>query len=116
MTTDQWQKTKDLIMDRFKIENSSIETFELENSDPPATESVETIEFVKDGLRFRLEYIIRPRMLDKKTNYSNRIGGQVQVKMRYDLTDLYGSLHVYRWQSEDWQELDKNILFASQNN
>ena len=115
MTIEQWQKTKELVMDRFPIERSQTEVFELENSDPQATETVESIEFSKDGQRFKLEYVTRPRMIDKKTNYSNRIGGQVQVKIRYDLQDLYGSLHAYRWQDDDWQELDKNILFATQN-
>ena len=55
----------------------------------------------------KVEWITRPKVLDKKTQYSNRIGSSVSVETVYSEDEVTNTFKVYKWDdnSESWQEM-----------
>lgn len=101
MTQDKWLDLKAMIKDKFKVEAN--ETTALEDS--PGEK--EKIVFSTPAGKFRLERTVRPKVIDKKTTYSNRIGGQVKVDYIYSQDEMVDKLNAYRFveAKNDWEEI-----------
>lgn len=91
MTQEKWLDILASIKEKFTIEQN--ETLALEDS--PGQKEV--ISFVTPAGKFKLERTVRPKVLDKKTTYSNRIGGQVKVDYVYSPDEMVDRLTAYRF-------------------
>lgn len=106
MHPDRWQEIKKKIIDSFELFNQFTKT------DEEIRQETETLEFNGPAGKMRVEWITRPKVLDKKTNYSNRIGGSVSVDYVYSADEFTHTFKVYRWDdpADEWQEMDASAF------
>src|SRR6056297_1034866 len=55
----------------------------------------------------KLEFMSKPVVLDKKTNYSRRIGSETKVEYVYSDTEKTHTLTAYQWNEDedDWTKI-----------
>jgi len=65
------------------------------------------VEIPKMG-RIKLELLIKPRLINTVTHYSNRVGGSVDVEPQYSKDETVTVFNVYRWDDSvgNWQGID----------
>lgn len=99
MQDDKWLDVLDKIKTSFSVEEELVETIE----DIPNSK-VETIIFVSPMGKMKLVRTTKPRVLDKKTAYSNRAGSSMNVTYVYAENDFTHQLEVFRFDeiSADW--------------
>jgi len=104
MNPDKWPDIKAKILSTFTVLNQEV----LENAQEH--EIKEIIEFEGPMGKIKLEWIKRPKVLSKKTQYSNRIGGNVSVDYVFSENEFTYAMTVYEWDVslEDWQEIDSD--------
>ncbi|MEK7166834.1 MAG: hypothetical protein AAB732_00220 [Patescibacteria group bacterium] len=105
MNPEKWEEIKEKIEKKFKVITKSEETLENKGKQ-------ETIEFESPIGIVRLEFIIQPRVLDKKTQYSHRAGGQTNVEYIYSDDEMSSYLKVYKQDKEtkEWEEIKESIF------
>lgn len=103
MTPEKWQKIVDNAKDKFNISNEDSIHLEEEGGI-----DIKFIEFEGPLGRMRLEYIVKPVILDKKTIYTRRIGSETKVDYIYSENEKSHQLIVYKWndREEDWEEIE----------
>jgi len=100
MHPDKWPEIKEKILGNFEVLDQATEKNE------ERREETEIIEFKGPQGKMRLEWITRPKVLDKKTHYSNRIGGDVQVDYVYSEDEKTHTLKVFQEDTQgNWQEI-----------
>ena len=105
MNTEKWKDLLDNIKDNFPVDDEGSEHLEEEGG-----VDIEYIVFNGPLGRTRLEYIIKPVILDKKTTYSRRIGSETKVDYIYSQDEKSHKLVVYKWNDEDWAEIDGSMF------
>ena len=95
-----------MIEDKFKIEEKSSDPLE----EGPG--EVMRVIFSMPTGKFKLERTVKPRVLDKKTSYSHRAGGDVKVDYVYSEDEFVDKLRAYRFNSADesWAEIEADIF------
>jgi len=101
MAPDRWEEIKQLVQKNFEVLDSGGEEIE----DIPDSK-LEFIEFKGPLGKMRLEFITKPKVLDKKTLYSGRIGSDVKVEYVYSEDEKVNTFKAYKWNDEqdDWLE------------
>lgn len=101
MNPDKWSEIKEKILSTFQVLNQEV----LENTDEH--EVKEIIEFEGPLGKIKLEWLKKPKLLDKKTQYSNRIGGNVSIDYIFSEDEFTYAMIAYKWDVnlEDWQQL-----------
>ena len=107
MTFEKWQDTKGTIKDNFKVEEGGEERLEEDGGT-----DIEYIVFHSPQGLIRLEFISKPVVLDRKTNYSKRIGSETKVDYVYSETEKTFQLLAYKWNDIDkaWEEIDNSTF------
>lgn len=107
MTQERWEEIKEKIESKFKIIEKNVETLENKGTK-------EIIEFEGPLGKIKLEFVNQPKVLDKKTQYSNRIGGQINVEYIYSDSEMNSYLKVYR-QDEigEWEEIKQTEFYIN---
>lgn len=102
MHEDKWKDTLAMIKSKFTVLNHGTEQLE---DVPNATR--EFIEFDSPTGRMRLEYTIKPAVLDKKTTYSKLGGRASNVEFIYSKDDLVRRMQAFRWNEStgEWDEV-----------
>ncbi len=106
MQIERWQEIISRIKDKFEVEDSGHESIE----DDGGTE-IDYIIFSTPLGRIRLELVSKPVVLDKKTQYSRRIGSETKVNYVYG--DEHASkMTAYKWSEADneWEEIGAQQL------
>ncbi len=103
MRKEKWQDILANVKDKFEVETEGEERLEEEGG-----VDIEYIEFKGPLGRMRLEFIIKPVVLDKKTTYSRRIGSETKVDYIYSDTEKVEKLMAYKWDEdkEEWVEME----------
>lgn len=104
MQLEKWMDIKGLIKDKFEVidEREEIEEIGEDVSGNEAFEKKEIIEFIGPLGKMKLELITRPIVVEKKTNFSRRIGGDVGVKYIYSDSEKTTKFQAFKWdESED---------------
>lgn len=103
MTPEKWENLIDNIKDKFEVEEHKNE-----HLDEHGGTDIEFIIFKGPLGRMKLEFIIKPRVLDKKTTYSRRIGSETAVEYIYSEDEKTHKLMAYKWDDfqNDWVEID----------
>jgi len=109
MTPDKWQEIKGMIKEKFAIEQ------EFKEGLKEGGGKKEVVVFRGPLGLMRLEYLEKPRILEKKTHYSRRIGSDVKVDYVYSDTEKICEMKTYLWHQEadDWQQIDTGKLGIS---
>lgn len=107
MNIDRWRDVVGQIKDNFSVEEH--ETFEFEED---GGSSLERLIFESPLGRVKMEFLVRPKVLDKKITYSNRIGSDSIIEYIYDPMEKSCQLLVYRWSeaNNDWLPFDAQNL------
>lgn len=103
MTPEKWEQIKGQIKDTFTPEEHDY--YHLEDN---GGTDVEYLIFPSPLGRTKLEFISKPLLLEKKTNYSKRAGAEVKVENVYSEEEKTYTMKAYKWDedSEDWLEMD----------
>jgi len=103
MQPEKWKNLVGNIKDKFEVVDEGAES-----SDEHGGAETEFIVFDGPLGRIRLEYATRPVVLDKKTYYSNRLGGETTVEYVYSETEKAHKLAVKKWDdaADEWVEID----------
>ncbi len=104
MTEERWQDVKQLINSTFTVKDE----YE-EDLDPGMAE---VIEFEGPQGLIQAKFVTKPRLLDKKTSYSNRAGSDVKVDYIFSKDDFSSHLEVYIWSEakNSWEKIDEEVL------
>ncbi len=105
MTTERWQEIKAQIRADFEL----IEEYQ-EDLDPGVAE---VVEFNGPSAKMKLKYVTRPKLLEKRTGYSNRIGSNVNVDYIYSTSETTSHLEAWQWSEGrgDWEKFSAQALF-----
>ena len=103
MLPEKWKNLIGDIKDKFEVEEQS-----KEHLDDQGGTDIEFVIFKSPLGRVKLEYITKPVVLDKKTNYSQRIGSQSNVEYVYSQDEKTHRLVAYKWNEiqNDWLEVN----------
>lgn len=103
MTKEKWQEILGNIADNFEVEER-----EKTHLDEEGGIDIEHVIFKGPLGRMKLEFIVKPVVLDRKTKYSNRIGSQTVVEYVYSPDEKTYKLKAYKWDSaiNDWVEME----------
>lgn len=110
MIPEKWESIVGHIKDNFSV----LEHEKFSSADDGGTE-IEHIIFDGPLGRMKLEFIIRPIVLDKKTVFSRRVGSETKVEYVYSPDEKSYRLVPYKWDedADDWREIDlKNFNLA----
>jgi len=99
MNNDKWLDVIEKVKERFKIEERVDEPIE----DIPRSR-LEVVVFDSPLGRIKLMRTTKPRVLDKKTAYSNRAGSDMSVQYVYSDTEIVQRVEIFRWDENfgDW--------------
>ena len=102
MNLERWERIKMMAKEKFKILS------ETEEEGVDGTGKVEMIEFDGPMGRMKLEFVSKPRILDKHTTFSNRIGSDVKVDYVYSEDEKTYRLNAYKWDEAEnaWNSID----------
>lgn len=103
MTIDRWKELVGDIKDNFEVQEED-SWFE----DECGGTNVEVIVFKSPIGLMRLELSTKPRVINKQTHYSNRIGSESEVIYTYSPTEKVSELVAFKWDDslDDWREVD----------
>ncbi|PIR93211.1 hypothetical protein COT99_01995 [Candidatus Falkowbacteria bacterium CG10_big_fil_rev_8_21_14_0_10_43_10] len=109
MNIEKWQNIVGMIKDQFKVEDEGKE----ELDDVP-NGTIEFIIFQGPLGKMRLEYTVKPVVLDKKTIGSRRIGSETTVEYIYSEDEMSQTFKAYKWDDDrdDWVEIEQERLGA----
>ena len=102
MREDKWKDTLAMVKQKFTVLGEGREDIE---DIPNATR--EFIEFDGPEGKMRLEYVVKPAVLDKKTSYSKLGGSASKVEYVYSKDEVVSRLEAYKWNegSGEWEEV-----------
>ncbi|MFA6106594.1 MAG: hypothetical protein WC745_02860 [Patescibacteria group bacterium] len=103
MAPERWKDILGNVKDKFKVEDEGSFHDEEEGG-----VDVEFIIFAGPLGRMRLEYSVKPAVIDKKVSFSNRIGSRSEVKYVYSDTEKVQKMKAYKWDDNDenWVEME----------
>lgn len=103
MLPEKWESIKGNIKDSFTVEDEG-----KQHLDEEGGIDIEYIVFEGPLGKMRLEFVSKPIVLDKKTNYSKRIGSETKVDYVYSEEEKSHTMIAYKWEEndEEWVEID----------
>ena len=107
MTPEKWINTVNSLKDKFPTKNEGKLFIDEEGGI-----DIEFIEFDGPVGKMRLEFVARPVIVDRKTNFSKRIGSETQVSYIYSTEEKSYKMLVYKWNDyeTDWEEIDAGMF------
>ncbi len=102
MHEDRYNELKRKIKEDFSVIDEKYEKNE------ERREEKEIIEFNGPLGEMKIEWVTRPKVMDKKTTYSNRIGGEISVEYIYSEDEVTHTFKIFKKVGETWQEISAN--------
>ena len=102
MNVERWQNLVNDIKDKFEVEEH-----DNKHLDEMGGTDIEFIIFNSPLGKVKLEHIVKPVVLDKKTIYSQRIGSETSVEYVYSEDEKTSRLVAYKWDEigDKWDEI-----------
>ncbi len=104
MNQEKWKDVKAKILDNFEVINQ----YNIVDDDGHG--NVQIIEFNGPMGESKIEFHERDVVLDKHSNYSNRIGSSMSVDYVYSDTEKTHSLKVYKKVGIEWEQMEVPFL------
>ncbi len=104
MTDEKWEQIIGRIKDEFDV--LSHQTLEEKNNG----EQAEEIVFEGPSGIMKLERKTKPRLVEEKTHYSKRIGGDTSVERVYDEDDLVDVVELFKDNDGEWVPVDNSLF------
>ncbi len=104
MTDEKWEQIKEMVTKNFGVlENEIIDL-------PPEIGAGTKEMVIFDGPlgKMKLEFIIKPLVIGRKTHYSKRMGTSAKVDYITSETEKVRTFLAFKWDlaSENWQEIE----------
>jgi hypothetical protein len=101
MTEERWQTLMQKIKNDFSVLDQGEEMTDV------VGELINFIEWEMSGRQMRAEYHSKPKVIDKKTFYSNRIGSNVKEEYVFSADEKVSFAKFFQRNSasDDWQEI-----------
>lgn len=106
MNDERWQETVGRIKDTFTVIGESVDDLE------DGSGKRESIEFESPLGRIKLERTTRRAIVGTRGLGSRRIGSSTKVTHTFSATDIHQYVKAYRWQNDDWIELDSSSILT----
>ena len=94
MNDRAWEELIDLIDDQYTVDKSGRHEEALED-DKKLKQFVESIEFEKDNIKYKIDRVTGPRVIDKKTFYSGH-GSANRIQYVYDPEETSSKVVFYK--------------------
>ena len=104
MTDEKWEQIVGKIKDEFGVESHQTRDGERER------EKIEEIIFNGPLGRIKIARSVRPRVLEEKTHYSNRIGGDMGVERVYSDDEFVNSMDIFKDNDGEWVPVDNSLF------
>ena len=103
MTDDRWQEIKDMVKKNFGILENQV----LDLPEEQGKGTKEELIFNGPMGKMKLEYIIKPLVIDRKTTYSKRIGSKTKVQYITSDTEKVRRMEAYKWNesADSWEKV-----------
>lgn len=108
MTEERWESLVARMMDRFP--DARFQKFN-EKNDYGVDEKHEVLMFSNKGQKYELERVTRPRIEERRVNYSKRRPGS-QESVTFSSTEFVNFVKFYRLDGDDWNEVDLDAIEA----
>lgn len=110
MLDEKWTEVIEGIKKSFEIEEEY--DGELENIPGATFEGI--VFFMPDG-KHKLVRTKRPKVLNKKTQFANRIGSEVQVEYEYSEDEFVDNVEFFIWDDieQDWRKKDFDMWITN---
>ncbi|MFA5248501.1 MAG: hypothetical protein WC415_04735 [Patescibacteria group bacterium] len=108
MTREKWEYIIGDVEDKFGLLEKGRESFVEEGG-----VNVDYVVFNSPAGKIRLEYIEKPVVLGKKTQYSHRAGTTAEIDYVYSETEKTATFVAYKWSTDndDWSEIEAEKMF-----
>jgi hypothetical protein len=114
MRREKWNDVVGLIKDKFEVFDDRIDKEEIgeDINGDSAFKKREILEFEGPLGKMKIELIIRPIVVEKKTNFSRRIGSDTAVTYIYSDKEETTKFQVYKWDEDDeiWTEVEESMF------
>lgn len=112
MTEERWSEIKDLIKEKFEVVSSTTEPLELRTglTEKQKIGDKEIIIFQGPMGKTKLEYIVKPVVLEKKEHYTKRMGTAAKTEYILSDTEFVRRLEAFVWQENDWEKIDASLF------
>ena len=94
MSDKAWEELINLLDEKYTVDITNKFTEKLEDN-PKFTKTIERIEFEKDNIKYRIDRVTSPLILDKKTHYSHR-GSANHIEYIYDPDETSSKVVFYQ--------------------
>lgn len=112
MTEEKWQDIKGSIKDKFSLLQEKIEPIELKVglTEKQKIGEKEVLVFQSPLGKIKLEYLVKPVVLDKKEHYTKRMGTTAQTEYVLSDSEFVRRMEAWQWNEEnqDWQKIDSS--------
>lgn len=115
MTEERWEDIKGMVKDKFEILEEKREPLELKTglTETQKIGEKEIIIFNSPIGKTKLEYIVKPVVIDKKEHFSKRMGTTSQTEYILSDSDFSYRMEAFRWNeiNNDWEKISgENFL------
>ncbi len=111
MNDDRWGDLVELIDEKYTVDHFDRRVEKLENN-PELTQTIESIEFERDNVKYKIERITSPRIVDKKTHFHQR-GVAARVEYVYDPEETQTKVMFFKQMTDGyWNEISPEDLMA----
>ncbi len=111
MNDRAWDELIDLVDTKYEIDKSDRRTEKLEDN-AELSKTIEAIEFEKDNIKYKIERITSPAIVDKKTFY-HRTGSADHMQYVYDPEETTTKVVFYKQQPDGyWNEIAPEELMS----
>lgn len=102
MNQSKWLNLVDMVKNKFTVQSEGEETTDISG------EVVKFIEWQNGDREMRAEFHLKPKVLDKKTFYSNRIGSGVKEEFIYADDEIVEFAKFFEKlpENDEWQEIN----------
>ena len=111
MTEERWSEIKDRIKEKFKVWEEKTEDLKIKTglTEEQKIGDKEIIIFEGPRGKTKLEYIVKPVILEKKEHYTKRMGTSARTEYILSDTEFVRRLEAFIWQDNNWQKVDASL-------
>jgi len=115
MTEEKWSEIKDMVKEKFTILEEKTEPIELfiGLEEKQKIGNKEVLIFEGPIGKTKLEYLVKPVVLDKKERYSKRMGTSANTEYILSDTEFVRRIEAHIWQNDIWEKIDASLFETS---
>lgn len=111
MNDRAWEELIDKIDELYAVDQMGKREEKLDD-DQKLKRSIESIEFERDNVKYKVERITSPAILEKKTYY-HRVGGANRIENIYDPVETTKKVMFFKAQTDgSWNEIGPEELLS----